>query len=252
MRNIAHLTIERLKFEGFPFDNLNEKEFIASLNYFINEPKVHIIAVLNANKIYLLKRDPELACFLSQADLILPENALNLAFLLRGRPLKQWNMGGLPMMKRSLQEAAIHGWPLFFLGAQAAVVEKMVSRLSTLYPALKIAGYHHGYFKSSEESDLVEKINRSQAQLLFLGLGSPFQEKWMARHRSQLKVRVMMGVGGSFKVLAGIEKEAPSWTKFGLEWLYRTLQEPAKIKRYLVVNSLFLWLLVKSLFHSGK
>lgn len=243
---------ERQQFNGFPFDNLNEKEFIDCLHFFIQEPKVHTIVVLNANKIYLMKRDPALAAFFFKADLILPENALNLAFLMRGRPLKQWNMGGLPMMKKTLQVAASHGWPVYFLGAQASVVEKMVQKLPYLYPGLKIAGYHHGYFSPHEESDLIEKINRSQAWLLFLGLGSPLQEKWMAQHQNELNVRIIMGVGGSFKVLAGVEKEAPSWAKFGLEWFFRTLQDPAKIKRYLVINSLFLWLIVKSFFALEK
>jgi len=238
----------RLKFLDFPLDNLDEREFEEQLRLFVGREKAHAITVLNANKIYLMRKDRQLASFIFNSDLILPENALNLAFFLRGQRLKKWNMGGLPRMKTSLQLAAREGWPVFFLGAKQEVVEKMAQRLPPAYPGLKIAGYHHGYFSEKEEKAIVEQINRSGALLLFVGLGSPRQEKWMARYQSELKVRVMMGVGGSFKVLAGVEKEAPAWSKYGLEWLYRTFQDPAKINRYLKINCLFLFLLLKFLF----
>lgn len=238
-------TPRRLKFLDYTFDNLNEREFEQQLRLFLGRQKTQTITVLNANKIYLMKKDPELASFILNSDLILPENAINLAFLLRGRRLKQWNMGGLPRLKTSLQLATREGWPVFFLGAKREVVEKMVERLPAIFPGIKIAGYHHGYFTKEEEKAIVDEINRSGALLLFVGLGSPRQEKWMARHQAELKVKVIMGVGGSFKVLAGVEKEAPAWSKYGLEWLYRTFQDPAKINRYLKTNCLFLFLLLK-------
>lgn len=242
----------RKSFVGFEFDDLNRDEFLSKLNEFLEEPRPHVIAVLNANKIYLQKNNSELRAFLKSSDLILHENALNLAFFIKKRKLKQWNMGGLPMMKLSLEFAASTGHSVFFLGAEPEVIAKMVLKLSSTYPKLKVAGWHHGFASGKEEAAIVEKINQSQAHFLFIGLGSPRQELWMARNLPRLRVKIMMGVGGSFKVLAGVEKEAPRWAKFGLEWFYRSLSDPAKITRYLRVNTFFLWLLFRFLINNRK
>ncbi len=114
----------------------------------------------------------------------------------------------------------------------------------TRHPGIEIAGFRDGYFGPDDHPGIVEEIRASRPHLLFVGMPSPFKEVWVERHRERLDVPVMIGVGGSFDVLAGFIKRAPRWTQAaGLEWLWRLLMEPRKLwKRYLTTNSEFIWL----------
>jgi N-acetylglucosaminyldiphosphoundecaprenol N-acetyl-beta-D-mannosaminyltransferase len=132
--------------------------------------------------------------------------------------------------------------PVFFLGAKPDVLEKMKSHLEATNPNLAIAGMRSGYFETNQEQEIVDEINRSGAQILFVAMGTPRQEFWIERHRENLHIRVAMGVGGSFDVLAGIKKDAPQWVRNGGEWLYRLVQDPRNLwKRYLRTNPWFVY-----------
>ncbi len=93
--------------------------------------------------------------------------------------------------------------------------------------------------------EIINSINQVKPNILFVGLGSPKQELFIIRNMRQLIFNIAIGVGGSFNVIAGIEKPAPKWTKHGLEWLYRSFQDPKKFKRYIIINSFFIKELVK-------
>src|SRR5690606_14592871 len=120
-------------------------------------------------------------------------------------------------------------------------------KVKALYPGLNVAGYHHGYFWDDEQA-MVEKVRASGAQLLFVAITSPKKENFINRWRDQLGVTFVMGVGGTFDVVAGKVKRAPLWMqRWGLEWFYRVMQEPGRMwKHYLVTNSQFAWLLLKT------
>ena len=103
-------------------------------------------------------------------------------------------------------------------------------------PGLKVAGCRNGYFKDEENEDIVAEINESGADMLFIALGAPKQENWLAKYREQLKPAVLMGVGGSFDVLAGKMDRAPLWMqKASLEWLFRLYKQPSRIGRMMVL-----------------
>jgi N-acetylglucosaminyldiphosphoundecaprenol N-acetyl-beta-D-mannosaminyltransferase len=132
--------------------------------------------------------------------------------------------------------------PAYFLGAKASVLEEMKSRLRATHPRLVIAGMRSGYFDASQEREIVDQINRSGTAILFVAMGSPRQELWIEKYRRTLTVRVAMGVGGSFDVLAGLKRDAPQWVRHGGEWLYRLLQDPRNLwRRYLTTNPWFVY-----------
>jgi N-acetylglucosaminyldiphosphoundecaprenol N-acetyl-beta-D-mannosaminyltransferase len=128
-------------------------------------------------------------------------------------------------------------------------VETTARKVEEKHPGLKLAGYHHGYFWDDEEA-VVEEIKQSGAKLLFVAITSPKKENFINRWQDRLGVNFVMGVGGTFDVVAGKVKRAPKWMqKAGLEWSYRVLQEPRRMfKRYLVTNSLFAKYLLKQKF----
>jgi N-acetylglucosaminyldiphosphoundecaprenol N-acetyl-beta-D-mannosaminyltransferase len=126
---------------------------------------------------------------------------------------------------------------VFLFGGKPGVAETAKEKLEEMYPGLKIAGMRNGYFKPEEEPEIVEEINNSGADLLFVCLGAPKQEQWLARNSKSLKnVRVAMGIGGSLDVFAGTALRAPKfYCDHGLEWFYRLKKEPWRAKRMLAL-----------------
>jgi len=140
--------------------------------------------------------------------------------------------------------AAEAGWPVFFLGGAEGVAERLADMLRQLCPGLRVAGAVGPPFREptpEEERALVESLNSSSAELVFVGLGCPKQERWMADHRELLRAPVLLGVGAAFDFHTGRVPQAPRWMmRAGLEWLYRLLQEPRRLwRRYLILNPLF-------------
>jgi N-acetylglucosaminyldiphosphoundecaprenol N-acetyl-beta-D-mannosaminyltransferase len=143
-----------------------------------------------------------------------------------------------------LAAAAQHRLRVYFLGARREVVTALVETTRLRHSGIEIAGFRDGYFGLDDHLDIVEEIRASGADMLFVGMPTPFKETWCERHRQRLEVPVIIGVGGSFDVLAGFIKRAPLWAQaLGLEWFWRLLMEPRKLwKRYLTTNIEFIWL----------
>ena len=131
---------------------------------------------------------------------------------------------------------------VFFVGSTEDVIQKLVSRYQTLYPNLLVVGYRNGYFEKSEEEVLINHINSSGADIVFLGLPSPKKEWFIRDNRNLIKANFLYGVGGMFDVEAQIIKRAPLWVQnSGFEWFFRLMQEPKRLwKRYLINNTLFI------------
>lgn len=155
-------------------------------------------------------------------------------------------VAGVDLFHELLAMSAAKGYPVFLLGAKDEVVTETATRVQNLYPGLQLAGFHHGYFWDDEEA-VVQQIRKSGARLLFVAITSPRKENFINKWKDQLGVDFVMGVGGTFDVVAGKVKRAPLWMqKSGLEWFYRVLQEPRRMwKRYLVTNSKFLYMLIR-------
>lgn len=141
----------------------------------------------------------------------------------------------------------------YFYGGTSESNEILVKNLHQRFPKLKIVGQYAPPFRGTgkmEDQAVLDEINRLDPDCLWIGLGSPKQDYWMAQHRNKINVPVMIGVGAAFDFLAGTKKQAPRWMqKCGLEWLFRLLSEPKRLwKRYVFGNSRFVFLLIKSYF----
>ncbi|MDO6526639.1 WecB/TagA/CpsF family glycosyltransferase [Motilimonas sp. 1_MG-2023] len=205
--------------------------------------------VVNVAKLVNMKKDLQLAESVEQCDII---NIDGMGVVWGGRLLGldiPERVAGVDLFHNLLNMSQENEFPVFLLGATDEVVQKTADKVQQLYPNLKVAGYHNGYFWDNEEA-VVDKISKSGARLLFVAITSPKKENFINKWKDKLGVDFVMGVGGTFDVVAGKVNRAPLWMqKYGLEWFYRVLQEPGRMwKRYLVTNSKFFWLLMKAKF----
>ncbi|MEM9141123.1 MAG: WecB/TagA/CpsF family glycosyltransferase, partial [Pseudomonadota bacterium] len=206
-------------------------------------------AALNTAKLVKMSDDPLLRRDVEGADLITADGmGIVLAGRLLGARLPE-RVTGIDLMDRTLGLCARKGFRPFLLGARPEVLRTAAYRLQIKHPGLRIAGMHHGYFAEEDEAALVDKINSSRADCLFVALPSPMKERFIARHRGFLNPAFIMGVGGSLDVFAGHVTRAPLWMQnWGLEWLHRTLAEPRRMwRRYLTTNTVFLGLLAQAM-----
>jgi N-acetylglucosaminyldiphosphoundecaprenol N-acetyl-beta-D-mannosaminyltransferase len=192
----------------------------------------------------MMRHDPELALACRAAQLTLADG-MSVVWALRasGQPVPE-RVAGVDLMARLLAVAGEHQLRVYFLGARREVVTALVEKSRVQHIGIEIAGFRDGYFSRDDHLGIVEEIRSSRADILFVGMPSPFKETWCERHRESLEVPVIMGVGGSFDVLAGFIRRAPRCMQsLGLEWFWRLLMEPHKLwKRYLTTNAEFIWL----------
>lgn len=234
---------------GIPVANLTEAETIDATDRLIQAGGSHYAAVVNAAKVVAANRDESLKRALREADIVTADGmSIVWASRLLGGGLKE-RVTGIDLFQRLVEHAANRGRSVFFLGARDESVNRMVVCLTTRHPALRVAGYRNGYFNDSESEAVAADIKRTSADLLFVAMGSPAQEFWIANNLSRTGVRFALGVGGSFDHVSGLVPRAPMWMqRLGLEWLHRLMREPRRLwKRYLIGNLKFIWLIARQL-----
>ncbi|MCX5010914.1 MULTISPECIES: WecB/TagA/CpsF family glycosyltransferase [unclassified Streptomyces] len=207
------------------------------------------IGMVNAAKLVNMRRDPRLAEAVAGCDLVLADGqAVVWAGRVLGVRLPE-RVAGIDLFMRLLAAAEAADISVYLLGARQEVLEMMLRQISERFPKLRVAGSRNGYFADSEQESVAGAIADSRAQLLFLGMTSPKKEIFTAGYGDRTGAHVVHGVGGSFDILAGITRRAPVvWQRMGLEWFYRTLQEPRRLgKRYLTTNTAFLLMTVREL-----
>ncbi|MFL5771713.1 MAG: WecB/TagA/CpsF family glycosyltransferase [Flavisolibacter sp.] len=233
---------------GTPIDNLTMQETVDLVDDAIRNGKHLHHTVVNAGKIVAMHENPELRESVVNADIINADGqAVVWASRLLGQPLKE-RVAGIDLMERLVEMAFRKNYRIFFFGAKEEIVKKVVDNYSQKYSPGIIAGYRNGYFKKEEERAIAKQIADSRANILFVAISSPTKENFLYQNKDLLQdVNFTMGVGGSFDVVSGLIKRAPSWMqKTGLEWLYRVYQEPRRMfKRYLVGNTKFIALTLK-------
>lgn len=211
--------------------------------------------VVNAGKIVAMQTDMQLRQSVNESDIINADGqAVVWASRILGKPLKE-RVAGIDLMINLVELAYKKNYKIFFFGAKEEVVKTVVNKYSKQYSSDIIAGYRNGYFKKEEEQNIAKEIADSGANILFVAISSPTKENFLYENKELLKnVNFIMGVGGSFDVVAGKVKRAPLWMQnFGLEWFYRFIQEPKRMyKRYLVGNTKFIVLVFKEWFRGTK
>ncbi|HXG65311.1 MAG TPA: WecB/TagA/CpsF family glycosyltransferase [Blastocatellia bacterium] len=247
-------SLPRVNVAGVLLDNVNENEAIAAIEQMIAEGGPHYMAVVNAAKAVAASRDERLRRALREADLVTADG-MSVVWASRwlGSGLKE-RVTGIDLFERLVARAAERGWPVYFLGARDQAVQGVARNFSSKYPGLRVAGYRNGYFAAAESAAVADEIKRSGAAILFVAMGSPAQEFWIASHLAATGVRFALGVGGSFDHLSGHARRAPLWMqRAGLEWLHRLAREPRRLwRRYLIGNTAFLWLVAKQLLSRAR
>lgn len=227
--------IKRVDILGFPAHAVTYRSWLSEIEQWIGDPGgARHVCTVNPEFIMIARRDAIFANVLRRAALCVPDGVgLLWASRRLGNPLPERVTGsdGLP---RIAQYAAERGWRLYFLGAQEGIAGKAADILKTRYPGLQVTGTYGGSPAEDKEDAIVERINRSGADILFVAYGAPEQDKWIARNLPRLQVSMAMGVGGAFDFIAGRTPRAPYWMRQrGLEWLYRLLRQPWRWRRML-------------------
>lgn len=238
---------KRYKILNTYVDTLTMEETINKVINIIDQgiPTQHV--VINASKVMLMEKDRKLNDIVNSCPIINADGAsIVLAAKFLGVPVKE-RVTGIDLFLNLVKIASEQQYKVYLLGATDQVVKSVKEKLSKAYPNLQIVGYDNGYFNKENENDIIERIRNSGADMLFVAFSSPKKEYWLYDNISFLNVPFVMGVGGSFDVVAGKTKRAPVWMqKSGLEWFYRFIQEPKRMwKRYLVGNFKFLFVVLK-------
>ena len=195
-------------------------------------------------------KDPEFRDIVNQADLATPDGMPIAKVINSKHKLRQERVAGMDLVPALFKEAEREGLSVYFYGDTDEVLNALRKKVRKDFPNLRIAGYYSPPFRTLTEQEteqIREQIRESDANLLFVALGCPKQEKWMAQQKGKIPVS-MLGIGNAFRTYLGYEKRAPMiMQKMALEWLYRLIQNPRRLwKRYFITNTRFLWLLIRN------
>lgn len=224
---------------GILVNTQNYDELMEDIFARIERQEKSLVVAINPEKIMKAKHNPDLRRLLNEAEIQIPDGiGVILASKLQKGDIHS-RVTGVDMMLRLCEEAAKHGKSVFLYGAKPGVADEAAAKLTELYPGIRIAGTQDGY--EQDEAVVVRNINEAKPDILFVAMGSPKQENWINAHRGELHPVIYQGVGGSFDVLAGNVKRAPAaFQKVGMEWFYRLLKEPTRIKRQLALPQFLL------------
>lgn len=237
----------RVKFFGAKIDPLTMQETLTCVDRIIQNrtPVQHV--VVNVAKVIMMLKDLELRKAVNSCSLINADGqGIVWGARLLGFDIPE-RVAGIDLFLNIVERSPAKGHRLYLLGAKQEILEKVIETFNKKYPGVVFAGFRNGYWTPAEEAQVVQDIRDSRADCLFVAMPSPKKEIFLNKHLSAMNVPFVMGVGGSFDVVAGYVKRAPVWMqKAGLEWFYRFISEPGRMwKRYLTTNAKFAGMLAK-------
>ncbi|HET7483478.1 MAG TPA: WecB/TagA/CpsF family glycosyltransferase [Actinomycetota bacterium] len=231
---------------GVPLARLTPAQAIETATDLFEGPDPAWIAHTNAHTLNLAYTDPAYGDTLRRADLVLNDGkGVMLAARLKRQPFPA-DLNGNFFSPLLLETARDRGWRVFFLGAGPGVADHAAAVMTQRLPGLQIAGTRDGYFSSDEEA--IAAVKAANAELLFVGMGNPLQERWIDRCLPTTGARLAVGVGAFYDFITGTVPRAPAWmNRIGLEWLHRLALEPKRMwRRYILGNPAFLWRALRS------
>lgn len=238
---------------GVKFQRLDYPSTLSLFQTWIDSKTAHQVCIANVHTVVSCQSDLELREINNQS--LVTMDGLPLVWyanLVRGADVGR--ICGPDLMLKCLDQGRVKGWRHFFLGGKPEVLQDLQEKLSQRYPGVKIVGAYSPPFRTltdEEEQQLLRMINQSGADLLWVGLGAPKQEKWIAAHLQRIAVPVQLGVGAAFDFHSGHLQRAPVWMqRSGLEWLYRMCKDQRLVKRYLSTNPVFLMLFLRDFLRS--
>ena len=220
----------RIDVLGVGFDNYTMDQAVSEGLRLAGTPGAHYVVTPNPEIVELCRTDSAVMDVVNQADMVLPDGiGIIYGAKLLKTPLKQ-RVPGIEFAQNLMAAMAETPRSLYLLGAKPGYAEEAAKRLEQQYPGLKIAGTHDGYFK--EDAPVIEDIRSSGADVVFVCLGAPKQEQWMARNGEATGAHLLVGLGGCLDVFSGHVQRAPeAFQRLGLEWLHRLLKNPSRIGR---------------------
>jgi N-acetylglucosaminyldiphosphoundecaprenol N-acetyl-beta-D-mannosaminyltransferase len=243
--------MEKIPILGVPVNLTNYQASVKNINHWAKEYQSRYVCAANVQMVMEGYDHKGFKEILRTSDLITPDG-MPLVWMLRFKGVKgQTRVYGPTLMLHVLEMAAKDEIPVGFYGGNNPTLEKLVIRMCERFPGLQVPYAYSPPFRplDKQESDQInEEITSSEARILFVGLGCPKQEIWMAEHKGIIPV-VMLGVGAAFDFLAGIKPQAPAWIQaIGMEWFFRLLHEPHRLaRRYLYNNPRFIVLALADL-----
>lgn len=232
-------------FLGCPIDILTMTETVQLAHGSMRDRKRLQHVALNVAKLVNSRSDVVLAADVANSDLVgIDGMGIVWGARLLGLPVTE-RVAGIDLLSELLAVCANEGFRPYLLGSTRDTLQQAATQVLTKHPAIRFAGLRDGYFAPAQEREVVDDIRSSGADCLFIGMPTPRKERFLASHRDELNVPFIMGVGGSFDVLAGRIRRAPARVQaLGLEWLYRIYQEPRRMwRRYAKTNATFAMIL---------
>jgi len=228
---------QRKRVFNIPVDIIDEGILLKCIEYCIEHNiKCNNIMAVNAEKIMAGQKDKFLLECLENASFLIPDGTGATVALKVMHNTKVNRLPGADLMHIICRESAKKGYRVFIYGAKEEVNRTAVEKLRQLYPGLNIVGRCNGYVTQEKMQELIDQINNSGAQILFVALGSPKQEKWIHENLPKLNVNICQGIGGTLDTIAGCVKRAPLFfRKTGTEWIYRLILQPRRIRRHFAI-----------------
>lgn len=236
---------------GVDVEVVDERILFDRITGFVGQGGRHTVMYVNAHCMVIAQNDEAYRKVLNHAHLVYADGiSLVWAGRLCGRYLP-CRLTAADFMPRFFSRFSQSGIKVYFLGAEHGVADAAAKKLRKANPRLQIVGTHHGYFEEGESERIIDEINRVQPDIVMVGMGVPYQEKWIEQHYKQMNVPVIWGVGALFDFLSGRLARGPQWLlDSGFEWLCRLIAEPRRLgRRYILGNLLFMWYAAKS--HRG-
>lgn len=224
----------RIDVLGVGFDNMTMDQAVAEGMRLINTEGAHYVVTPNPEIVETCREDAEAMDAVRSADLVIADGiGIIYGAKILGTPLKQ-KLPGIEYAQNLMVRMAQEGKTLFLLGAKPGIAEAASAKLQEKYPGLKVVGTHDGYFK--EDGPVVEAIRQSGADVVFVCLGAPKQEKWMKKNGEATGAHLLLGLGGCLDVFSGTVQRAPEiYQKLGLEWFHRLIKNPSRAGRMMKI-----------------
>lgn len=233
--------MDHVKIYGISINNVSFDEAIETSKGYLKGNKLKTIFTPNTEIVMAAKKNEKLKAIINRADLIIPDGVgLIYASRIRKKPLKE-RVTGFDLSMKLLDIANDHEYSIYLLGGKEGISKKAGDKIKKKYPKIHIVGYHNGYFNDREEAKILETINESKPDIIFVGLGFPKQEMWIDENKNKIHGKLIIGNGGVMDIISGKAKRAPElFQKLGLEWLYRLVTNPSRIKRQIALPKFML------------
>lgn len=238
--------ISRVDILGVSVSAVNMNTALRTIDGWIARREPHYVCVTGVHGVMESQRDPELRRIHNEAGLVTPDG-MPLVWLSRmaGHGDVE-RVYGPDLVLACCRHSSQLGYRHFFYGAAEGVPDRLIARLRSRFPRLSVAGGFSppfGAISAQEDEEIVRRINTANPDIVWVGLSTPKQERWMSEHRARLNAPVLIGVGAAFDFHAGLKRQAPRWMqRSGWEWLFRLLSEPRRLwRRYLINNPVFVW-----------